>query len=124
LGRGAVEGLYAVGQLPIPYPDTPRLRDWVKRYEAKFSRVATLQALTAYRNARVFLSVLRQAGRNPTQTGFARLLETRGAWTDPVLGGLPIEFMPGDHLGSHSSLLAQVRNGRWIVLADNLSGRP
>ena len=124
LGRAQVEGLYAVGQLPIPYPDTPRMREWVQRYESKFSKVATLQALTAYRNARLFLAVLRQGGQNPTQGAFARLLETRGAWTDPILGGLPIEFMPGDHLGSHSSLLAQVRGGRWVVLADNLPGGP
>lgn len=124
LGRAQVEGLYAVAQMPIPYPDTPRLKEFVQRYEAKFSKVASLQALTAYRNARLFLAVLRQAGQNPTQAGFARLLETRGAWTDPVLGGLPLEFMPGDHLGSHSSLLAQVRGGRWVVLADNLSGGP
>ena len=124
LAKGQTEGLYAIGQLPIPYPDTPRMRDWVQRYEARFAKVASLQALTAYRNARLFLAVLRQAGQNPTQAGFARLLETRGAWTDPVLGGLPIEFMAGDHLGSHSGLLAQVRGGRWVVLADNLSGGP
>jgi hypothetical protein len=52
------------------------------------------------------------------------VLETRGAWTDPALGGLPIEFSNEDHLGSHSSLLAQIRGGRWTVLADNLPRRP
>jgi hypothetical protein len=76
--------------------------------------------VTAYRNARLFLSVLRQAGRVPTQAALANILETRGAWTDPELGGLPIEFSPTDHLGGHSGLLAQVRGGRWVVLADNL----
>jgi hypothetical protein len=79
-----------------------------------------VQALTAYRNARLFLSVLRQAGRNPTQSGVANVLETRGSWTDPELGGLPIEFTPKDHLGGHSGLLTQVRGGRW-VLADDLA---
>ena len=93
---------------------------WVKRYEARFSAVPTVQALTAYRNARLFLSVLRQAGRNPTQASVANVLETRGSWTDPELGGLPIEFTPKDHLGGHSGLLAQVRGGRWVVLADDL----
>ena len=61
---------------------------------------------------------------NPTQGAFARMLETRGTWTDPVLGGLPIEFSASNHLGSHGSLLAQIRSGRWSVLADNLPRRP
>ena len=89
LGGTAAEGLYAVGQMPIPAPDDKRLRDWAARYEKVYSKVATVQALTAYRNARLFLTVLRQTGPNPTQGAFARMLETRGTWTDPVLGGLP-----------------------------------
>jgi ABC-type branched-subunit amino acid transport system substrate-binding protein len=118
------EGLLAVGHVAIPYADDTKLRGWVKRYEARFSAVPTVQALTAYRNARLFLSVLRQAGRMPTQAAVANILETRGSWTDPELGGLPIEFTPKDHLGGHSGLLAQVRNGRWVVLADNLVSAP
>jgi len=92
LGGANVEGLYAVGQFPIPYPDDRQLGLWVHRYETEFSTIASLQALNAYRSARYFLAVLRQTGANPTQAGFAHILETREAWTDPVLGGLPIEF--------------------------------
>jgi ABC-type branched-subunit amino acid transport system substrate-binding protein len=120
LGGADAEGLFAVGQVAIPYADDKKLRAWVKRYETRFSAVPTVQALTAYRNARLFLSVLRQAGRNPTQASVANVLETRGSWTDPELGGLPIEFTPKDHLGGHSGLLVQVRGGRWVVLADDL----
>jgi len=121
LGGANVEGLYAVGQFPIPYPDDRQLGAWVRSYESRFSTIPSVQALTAYRNARYFLAVLRQMGARPTQVGFAHILETREAWTDPMLGGLPIEFSPTDHLGSHSGILAQVRRGRWVVLADNLS---
>jgi ABC-type branched-subunit amino acid transport system substrate-binding protein len=120
LGAADAEGLFAVGQVAIPYADDTKLRAWIRRYEARFSAVPTVQALTAYRNARLFLSVLRQAGRTPTQAGVATILETRGSWTDPELGGLPIEFSPTDHLGGHSGLLAQVRGGRWVVLTDNM----
>ncbi len=120
LGGADVEGLYGVGQIAIPYADDPKLGVWARRFEARFSSVATVQALTAYRNARLFLAALRQAGPQPSQAGFARLLERRGTWTDPVLGGLPVEFTKADHLGSHSSLLAQIRRGRWVVLADPL----
>ena len=121
LGGADSEGLFAVGQVSIPYADDKKLSAWVKRYETRFSAVPTVQALTAYRNARLFLSVLRQAGRNPTQAGVANVLETRGSWTDPELGGLPIEFTPKDHLGGHSGLLAQIRGGRWVVLGGDLT---
>ena len=124
LGGADAEGLFAVSQVSIPYADDKRLRGWVKRYEMRFSAVPTVQALTAYRNARLFLSVLRQAGRNPTQASVANVLETRGSWTDPELGGLPIEFTPRDHLGGHSGLLAQVRGGRWVLADDLASARP
>jgi ABC-type branched-subunit amino acid transport system substrate-binding protein len=120
LGATDAEGLFAIGHVPIPYADDPKLRPWVKRYEARFSSVASVQALTAYRNARYFFAVLRQAGRLPTQEGVASILETRGSWTDPQLGGLPIEFSPSDHLGGHSGLLAQVRNRRWVLVSDDL----
>jgi len=124
LGGADAEGLFAVSQVAIPYADDMRLRGWVKRYETRFAAVPTVQALTSYRNARLFLSVLRQAGRNPTQAGVANVLETRGSWTDPELGGLPIEFTPKDHLGGHSGLLAQVRGGRWVLADDRVSAPP
>jgi ABC-type branched-subunit amino acid transport system substrate-binding protein len=120
LAAGDAEGLYGMGQTAMPYPEDAKLGAWASRYEARFSAVATIQALTAYRSARLFLAALRQAGPQPTQAAFARLLESRGAWTDPALGGLPIEFTPADHLGTHGSLLAQIRGGRWVVLADPL----
>jgi branched-chain amino acid transport system substrate-binding protein len=124
LGGADAEGLFAVSQVAIPYADDKKLHGWVKRYETRFSALPTVQALTAYRNARLFLSVLRQAGRNPTQASVANVLETRGSWTDPELGGLPIEFTPKDHLGGHSGLLAQVRGGRWVLADDLASAQP
>lgn len=125
LGEVEADGLYGVSQVAIPYADDPKLGAWARHYEARFAAVANVQALTAYRNARLFLATLRQAGPAPTQIAFARLLENRGIWTDHALGGLPIEFTKDDHLGSHRSLLAQIQHGRWVVLADPvLQNRP
>ena len=124
LAGNDAEGLYSVGQVPIPYPEDPKLGTWVHRYEAEFSTVANIHALTAYRSAHLFLTVLRQAGPAPSQAQFAKVLETRGTWTDPALGGLPAEFSSTDHLGSHTSLLAQIRRGRWTVLTDPVAPPP
>ena len=42
-------------------------------------------------------------------------------WVDPDLGGVPIDFIEGDHLGTKSGFLAQIRDGRWVALTDALS---
>ena len=112
------DGLYAVSQVPIPYPNDPKLGPWITRYEARFSAVPNVHALAAYRNARLFLDVLKEAGGSATPSELAHLLETRGAWTDPLLGGLLAEFSATDHLGSHASLLTQIKKGRWIIAPD------
>lgn len=118
LAGADAEGLYSVGQVPVPYPDDPKLGTWVKKYEDTYSAAATVHALTAYRAAHLFFAALNQAGPNPTPEALARVLETRGSWTDPMLGGLPAEFSRTDHLGSHTSLLTQIRRGRWVVVTD------
>ncbi len=117
LGGALVEGLYAVGQAPIPYPDDPNrnLRAWVARYEKKFSAAPSVVALEAYLNARLFIDALALTGPSPTQAGFARTLETMGPWLDPQLGGVPVAFSPGNHLGVQSGFLARVHNGRWVT---------
>jgi ABC-type branched-subunit amino acid transport system substrate-binding protein len=116
LGGEVVEGLYAVGQVPIPYPNDPQLGPWARRYEARFGTVASKQALTAWRNTRLFLAALGEAGRIPTRESFRHALETLPPWTDPVIGGEPIRFTPSDHLGQHQGFLARVRGGRWTIL--------
>jgi ABC-type branched-subunit amino acid transport system substrate-binding protein len=116
LGGDVVEGLYAVGQTPIPYPNDRLLGDWAQRYEVRFGAVATKEALTAYRNATLFLTVLERVGRTPTQANFRHALETLGPWTDPLVNFAPILFTPDVHQGQLDSFLAQARGGRWVIV--------
>lgn len=116
LGGDIVEGLYTVGQVPIPYPNDRILGEWAQSYEGRFGSVATKQALTAYRNAKLFLTVLERVGRTPTQANFRHALETLGPWTDPLIGMSPILFTAEDHQGQLDSFLAQARNGRWVIV--------
>jgi branched-chain amino acid transport system substrate-binding protein len=118
LGGHAVTGLYAVAATPIPYPDGPdaALRDWVRSYEARFATVASARALRAYLDGRLFAEALSRAGPHPTQRHFARVLEDMPPWRDPKFGGLAIDFTPRDHLGLHTSYLAQIRSGHWVLL--------
>lgn len=115
LGGRASSGLYTIATTPIPYPDTENaaLRDWVRRYEARYATVASQQAFRAYLDGRLFAEALARTGAHPTQRHFARVLEAMPAWRDPVYGGVPVNYTAQDHLGLHGGFLAQIRNGRW-----------
>ena len=117
LGGEIVEGLYAVGQIPIPYTNDPLLAEWARNFEAKFDTIASAQALSAYRNARLFVAVLARVGRTPTQANFRHALETLGPWTDPLIDMPPIIFSAENHQGLHDVFLAQVQGGRWVIVA-------
>lgn len=117
LGGPAVEGLYAVAATPIPYPVTANrtLNGWARRFEAQFHTVASAQALRAYLDGRLFVEALRRSGRRPTPLYFARVLEAMPPWTDPVYGGIAVDYNANDHLGLHTGFLAQFVRGRWQV---------
>jgi len=116
LGGDIVEGLYAVGQIPIPYSDDRLLGEWARNYETKFGVVASAQALSAYRNARLFLNVLSRVGRTPTQANFRYALESSGPYKDPLIDMPPIIFSTENHSGQHDVFLAQARRGRWVIV--------
>ena len=117
LGGTLVEGLYAVADVPIPYANdaNPKLRGWAASYQRKYGATATLQALQAYLNARLFADTVRKTGAVLTQANFAHTLETMETWTNARLDGLPIKFLPHDHLGVHAGFLARVQKGRWVA---------
>jgi branched-chain amino acid transport system substrate-binding protein len=116
LGGEIVEGLYAVGQIPIPYTGDRLLGEWARNYETNFGMVASSQALIAYRNARLFLNVLNRVGRTPTPANFRHALETLGPYTDPLIDITPIIFSAEDHSGQQDVFLAQARRGRWVIV--------
>lgn len=117
LGGRTADGLYAVTTTPIPYVDSRdrKLRDWARRYEQRFHAVASAQALRAYLDSRLFAAALRRAGPHPTPLYLSRVLENMRAWTDPVYGGVAVDYSAHDHIGLHSGLLAQIVGGRWLL---------
>ncbi len=115
LGGELVEGVYAVGQLPIPYPDDPdpKIRDWLKHYQAQFGVKPNVQAISGYLITNLFAAGLEAAGDTPTQETFAKALENLPPWTDPRVGGAPIDYTAEDHLGINRVFIARIENGRW-----------
>lgn len=115
IGGQAVEGLYSVGQYPIPYADDPdpKIAAWAAQFKEKYNLIASAQSVIGYVNASYFAENLRQAGSDLTADGLVKAIEDMDPWVEPTLGGAPIDFTAEDHLGSRSSFIAQVQSGRW-----------
>ena len=64
LGRSAVEGLYGIGQLPIPDPPaTPQpVADWLVDYQMRFGEAAGLPAIAGYNTTDLFVQAAEAAG--------------------------------------------------------------
>lgn len=118
IGGKTVEGLLAMGQTPVPYPDdpNPKIRDWVERYETTYNAKASAQALTAYTIGRLFLAALEAAGKDLTVEGYAKALEDLPPWVDPDIGGVPTDFTATQHLGVDEAFIAEVKAGRWVTV--------
>ncbi len=126
LGGRTVEGLYSVTTIPIPYPTTrnARLRVWIETYERRFRSIASMQALRAYLDGKLFAAALARSGPHPTPLRFARVLEAMPAWSDPALGGVPVDYTAKDHLGLHAAYLTQIANGRWRLIGQPMALPP
>lgn len=115
IGGEAVEGLFSVGQYPIPYADDPdpKVADWARRFEEKYDMAASAQSVIGYVIASYFAENLRQTGPDLTVDALVKAIEDMPAWVEPTIGGAPIDFTAQDHLGSRSTFIAQIQSGRW-----------
>lgn len=114
LGGAAVEGLYGVGQLPIPDPaDTPRpVAEWLADYQMRYGEAAGLPAIAGYNTIDLFIQAAEAAGPElSVDSLIAALDSTRGYET--IFGAAPVSFSPACHLGSTEVFVARIREGSW-----------
>ncbi|WP_342640465.1 ABC transporter substrate-binding protein [Rhodoligotrophos ferricapiens] len=118
LAGAAAEGAYAMGQVPVPYPDlSPELADWNKRYQERFGEPADLGALFGYQTTLLIKQGLEKAGKDLTVDSLAAGLEQIKDYTD-FFGTVPYSLSKDDHLAAHGVFLFQVKNGRWVKASD------
>lgn len=120
IGGASVEGLYGIGQYPIPYKDDPdpEIADWAKRFDETYKMPASAQSVIAYVIGKYFAANLEAAGPDLTVDGLIKAIEDMEPWTDDIIGGAPIDFTATDHLGSRSAFIAQIQSGRWETVSD------
>ncbi len=121
LGGGAVEGLYGIAVLPHPYEQGAEapLKEWIGRYRVRFGVAPNVWSAMGYTLADLFVQAAERAGPQLDVERFTAAMSTLRS-EDDIFGGPPYRFSVDDHLGNRCGRLAQIRDGRWVILTDYL----
>ncbi|MCK9986136.1 MAG: branched-chain amino acid transport system substrate-binding protein [Azoarcus sp.] len=121
LGGKAVEGLYGVTVLPHPYEAgaNGQLADWIRRYRERFGAAPNVWSVMGYGVADLFVKAADKAGRELTVERFTAAMESLHTPRD-FFGAPEYRFSRDDHLGNRHGRIAQIRDGRWVILSDYL----
>lgn len=121
LGGKAVEGLYGVSVLPHPYEAgaNGQLADWIRRYRERFGAAPNVWSVMGYGVADLFVKAADKAGRELTVERFTAAMESLHTPRD-FFGAPEYRFSRDDHLGNRHGRIAQIRDGRWVILTDYL----
>ena len=122
LGGKAMDGLYAMHQVAVPYADDPskNLRDWFAAYKAKFNEDPGLFAAYGYVAMDMFVQTAKKTGPNLNTDSVIKALESTTFPRD-MFGSPEYKFTPKQHLGNDKSKVGQIQNGRWVAVTDYLS---
>lgn len=122
LGKEAVEGLYAAAGFEIPYEDTAKgkVKDWLATYKKEFGSSANTQAIIGYNAMMTFAHYAKKAGKDLTGAKMLDALESGDVFQD-IFSSPPTKFSKTDHLASTVTQVQQVKNGRWVLVKDNLT---
>lgn len=122
LGKEAVEGLYAAAAFEIPYEDTAqgKVKDWLATYKKEFGNSANTQAIIGYNAMMTFAHYAKKAGKDLTGAKMLDALESGDVFQD-IFSSPPTKFSKTDHLASTVTQVQQVKNGRWVLVKDNLT---
>lgn len=108
------EGMVFSQVVPSPWSrKTAITRDYQAAFgQAHPGRAFSYGSLEGFITGRALVWALRQAGADPTREGLVRAVEAAGALD---LGGISVQYKPGDHAGSAFVDLAIVaRDGRFL----------
>lgn len=119
---GSGEGYYAFVHIAEMYADDemkPEIKAWWDQYSERFGDSPGIAAMEGYRAADLVVMALENAGPELTRESFVAAMEGITDYTD--LFGYKLGFGPNDHSGVAESTLSQVKNGRWVTLAESIS---
>ncbi|MCK1719581.1 ABC transporter substrate-binding protein [Bradyrhizobium sp. 141] len=121
LGKEVMEGLYAASNFEIPYEDTAKgkVKDWLVNYKKMFNADANTQAIIGYNAVMTFAHYANKAGKDLTGQKMLDALESGDKFQD-IFNSPPTVFSKTNHLATTVTQVQQVKNGRWVLVKDNL----
>jgi len=122
LGGKAMDGLYALHQVSVPYADdaSKNLRDWFAAYKAKFNEEPGLFSAYGYVAMDMFVQTAKKTGASLTTDSFIKVLESTTFARD-MFGSPEYKFTATQHLGNDKSKVGQIQSGRWVAVTDYLA---
>ena len=119
LGGKAMDGLYAAMTTLNPYLDdsSPAVSFWAKKYKTKYNEDPTVFSAYGYLIMDTFLTAAGKAGANLTTDSFIKAMDSLVVPPD-IFGTPEMRFTATRRLGSDSSRVSQIQDGRWKVVAD------
>jgi branched-chain amino acid transport system substrate-binding protein len=118
---GITEGFFSGTGMPYAYPDTSAepIKAWAAKYKAKTGQDPNSAAQYGYVGADIVVNALEAAGKDLTRAKFLAALESIKGYK-PFFPGPTLSYGADKHQGSNATFLAQVKGGRWVVVAENL----
>jgi branched-chain amino acid transport system substrate-binding protein len=118
---GVTEGFYSGTGMPYAYPDASAdaIKAWSAKYKGKVGQEPNSAAQYGYVGADIVVKALEAAGKDLTRAKFLAALESIKDYR-PFFPGPTLSFGAEKHQGSNATFLAQVKGGRWVVVAENL----
>jgi len=92
--------------------DVPEVKAWAENYQAKTGEPAGTAAQLGYGAATTLVKGLEAAGKDLTAESFQKGMETLEF--EDVVGGVPINYGPGDHQGGDLIVISQIKDGKWV----------
>ncbi|GAB4202885.1 MAG: ABC transporter substrate-binding protein [Tibeticola sp.] len=119
LGGPAMNGLYATMTVQNPYLDeaSQPIRFWATKYKTKFNEDPTVFSIYGYNAVDAFIRGATKAGPNLSTDSFIKAMDSM-VITGDIFGSPEMSFSATKRLGSNTSRLSQIQDGRWKVVAD------
>ena len=119
IGGKAMDGLYATMTVQNPYTDeqSPSIRFWANKYKTKFNEDPTVFSVYGYLIINTFATAANKAGKNLSTDSFIKVMDS--TTIQPDMFGSPLQtFTATKRLGSGTSRLSQITDGKWKVMSD------
>jgi branched-chain amino acid transport system substrate-binding protein len=102
-----------------PYLDeaSQPIRFWANKYKTKFNEDPTVFSAYGYIIVDAFARAATKAGASLTTDTFIKAMDTMVIPTD-MFGSAEATYGPKKRLGSDSSRLSQIQEGKWKVISD------